>query len=53
MNEGKVAWHDYCPRCKTSTRTNFGFGKIRICDHCNEEYQQEQEMIKQTKGGYY
>ena len=49
MTEGKVKWHDYCPRCKTSTPRNFGFGKFKLCDKC----EQEEEMIKQTKGGYY
>ena len=37
MTEGSVSWNDYCPRCQTSTRTNLGFGKIRVCEDCQKE----------------
>ena len=32
--EGSVAWNNYCPKCKNSTRSNFGFGKTRLCAEC-------------------
>ena len=48
MTEGTVSWNDYCPKCKKSTRLNFAFGKIRLCDDCQA---QNLDMIKQTKGG--
>lgn len=38
MSESTVRWHDYCPRCKTSTPTGmFAFGKIKLCNKCKEE----------------
>lgn len=52
--EGSVSWNDYCPRCETSTRTNFGFGKIKLCNNCLkalEQHEQEIEM-KRRSGGY-
>ena len=50
MTEGTVSWNDYCPKCKKSTRLNFAFGKIRLCDDCQA---QNLDIIKQTKGGQY